>query len=100
MPYLQPIRNEDACRLGSRREEQMAETNSAIAQILAQGPVVPVIVIEDVVHAVPLAKALVVGVRVLEVTLRTEASCAICFLPRRTCPLTSARSRRSTSAAI
>jgi 2-dehydro-3-deoxyphosphogluconate aldolase/(4S)-4-hydroxy-2-oxoglutarate aldolase len=52
----------------------MAEANSAIAGILAQGPVVPVIVIEDVAHAVPLAKALVAGgVRVLEVTLRTGA---------------------------
>jgi 2-dehydro-3-deoxyphosphogluconate aldolase/(4S)-4-hydroxy-2-oxoglutarate aldolase len=52
----------------------MADANAAIADILAQGPVVPVIVIEDVAHAVPLAKALVAGgVRVLEVTLRTEA---------------------------
>ena len=45
-----------------------------IADILADGPVIPVIVIEDVAHAVPLAKALVAGgVRVLEVTLRTDA---------------------------
>jgi 2-dehydro-3-deoxyphosphogluconate aldolase/(4S)-4-hydroxy-2-oxoglutarate aldolase len=45
-----------------------------IAAVLADGPVIPVIVIEDVAHAVPLAKALVAGgVRVLEVTLRTEA---------------------------
>lgn len=44
--------------------------------ILTQGPVVPVIVIKKLEHAVPLAKALVKGgVRVLEVTLRTE--CAI-----------------------
>src|SRR5688500_18349888 len=43
--------------------------------ILAQGPVVPVIVIEDAAHAVPLAKALVAGgVRVLEITLRTPAA--------------------------
>ena len=47
---------------------------TAIASILSLGPVVPVIVIEDVAHAVPLAEALVAGgVRVLEVTLRTEA---------------------------
>ena len=46
----------------------------AIGAILSLGPVVPVIVIEDVAHAVPLAEALVAGgVRVLEVTLRTEA---------------------------
>jgi 2-dehydro-3-deoxyphosphogluconate aldolase / (4S)-4-hydroxy-2-oxoglutarate aldolase len=46
----------------------------AVGAILSLGPVVPVIVIEDVAHAVPLAEALVAGgVRVLEVTLRTEA---------------------------
>ena len=48
--------------------------NAAIGSILGLGPVVPVIVIDDVAHAVPLAEALVAGgVRVLEVTLRTEA---------------------------
>ncbi len=31
----------------------MAEANSAIADILAQGPVVPVIVIDDAAHAMP-----------------------------------------------
>lgn len=45
-------------------------------QILRAGPVVPVIVMKKLEHAVPLAKALVAGgVRVLEITLRTE--CAI-----------------------
>ena len=45
-------------------------------QVLTSGPVVPVIVIERLEHAVPLAKALVAGgVRVLEVTLRT--ACAV-----------------------
>ena len=49
-------------------------TTKDIGAILADGPVIPVIVIEDVAHAVPLAQALVAGgVRVLEVTLRTEA---------------------------
>jgi 2-dehydro-3-deoxyphosphogluconate aldolase/(4S)-4-hydroxy-2-oxoglutarate aldolase len=44
-------------------------------EIFSQGPVVPVLVIKDVEHAVPLAKALVAGgIRVLEVTLRTEAA--------------------------
>ncbi|MCC2615420.1 bifunctional 4-hydroxy-2-oxoglutarate aldolase/2-dehydro-3-deoxy-phosphogluconate aldolase [Aestuariibacter halophilus] len=39
------------------------------------GPVVPVLVIKDVAHAVPLAKALIAGgIRVLEVTLRTPAA--------------------------
>lgn len=41
-------------------------------EVLSLGPVVPVIVIEDIKDAVPLAKALVAGgVKVLEVTLRT-----------------------------
>lgn len=44
--------------------------------ILAAGPVVPVIVIDELHQAVPLARALIAGgVRVLEVTLRT--SCAV-----------------------
>lgn len=44
--------------------------------VLNAGPVVPVIVIRDLHQAVPLARALVAGgIRVLEVTLRTE--CAI-----------------------
>ncbi|MDE3010038.1 MAG: bifunctional 4-hydroxy-2-oxoglutarate aldolase/2-dehydro-3-deoxy-phosphogluconate aldolase [Pseudomonadota bacterium] len=43
--------------------------------IASLGPVIPVLVIEELAHAVPLAKALVAGgVRVLEVTLRTPAA--------------------------
>jgi len=43
--------------------------------ILKTGPVVPVIVIHDLDHAVPLAKALVAGgIKVLEVTLRTPVA--------------------------
>ena len=46
-----------------------------IDEILKLGPVVPVIVLDEVAHAVPLAKALVAGgVRVLEITLRTPAA--------------------------
>ncbi len=45
---------------------------SAIENIMRTAPVIPVIVIDDVDHAVPLAEALVAGgLRVLEVTLRT-----------------------------
>lgn len=48
-----------------------------ILEIMRVGPVIPVIVIEDLAHAVPLARALVAGgVRVLEVTLRTPAALA------------------------
>lgn len=43
--------------------------------ILTTGPVVPVIVVNKLEHAVPMAKALVAGgVRVLEVTLRTDCA--------------------------
>ncbi len=43
--------------------------------VLKTGPVVPVIVINDLDHAVPLAKALLAGgVKVLEVTLRTPVA--------------------------
>jgi 2-dehydro-3-deoxyphosphogluconate aldolase/(4S)-4-hydroxy-2-oxoglutarate aldolase len=48
-----------------------------IAELLRIGPVVPVIVIDDLSHAVPLARALVAGgVRVLELTLRTPVALA------------------------
>lgn len=44
------------------------------ADVFAAGPVVPVIVLDDVADAVPLAKALMAGgIKVLEVTLRTAA---------------------------
>lgn len=46
-----------------------------IDAIMRTAPVIPVIVIDEVAHAVPLAEALVAGgVRVLEVTLRTPAA--------------------------
>lgn len=46
-----------------------------ILDILARGPVVPVLVVEDLQHAAPLARALVAGgLGVLEVTLRTKVA--------------------------
>jgi len=53
-----------------------------ILEIMRASPVMPVIVLNDVAHAVPLARALVAGgIRVLEVTMRTPAAldcvCAI-----------------------
>lgn len=46
-----------------------------IEELLSLGPVLPVIVIEDALHATPLARALIAGgIRVLEITLRTEAA--------------------------
>ncbi len=45
-------------------------------QVMRDAPVIPVIVLQDASHAVPLARALVAGgIRMLEVTLRT--SCAL-----------------------
>ena len=45
-----------------------------IESIMRTAPVIPVLVIDDVAHAKPIAEALVAGgLRVLEVTLRTEA---------------------------
>ena len=45
------------------------------AEILGQGPVVPVMVIQQLAQAVPLARALVAGgIRVLEITLRTPVA--------------------------
>lgn len=45
------------------------------ADVFSQGPVVPVLVIERVEDAVPIAKALMAGgINVLEVTLRTQAA--------------------------
>jgi 2-dehydro-3-deoxyphosphogluconate aldolase / (4S)-4-hydroxy-2-oxoglutarate aldolase len=44
-------------------------------EVLRQGPVVPVMVIQKLEQAVPLARALVAGgIRVLEITLRTPAA--------------------------
>jgi 2-dehydro-3-deoxyphosphogluconate aldolase / (4S)-4-hydroxy-2-oxoglutarate aldolase len=48
-----------------------------VLELMRVGPVIPVIVLDDVAQAVPLARALVAGgVRVLEVTLRTSAGLA------------------------
>ena len=48
---------------------------ATIDELMRVAPVIPVIVIDDIAHAVPLAEALVAGgLRVLEVTLRTPAA--------------------------
>src|SRR6185436_18117536 len=53
----------------------MGERQQGLEALLRQAPVVPVLVIDDVTDAVPLAKALVAGgLPVLEITLRTEAA--------------------------
>jgi len=46
-------------------------------QVMQDAPVIPVIVLNDVTHAVPMARALVAGgIRMLEVTLRTSQALA------------------------
>ena len=46
-------------------------------QVMQDAPVIPVIVLNDIAHAVPLARALVAGgIRMLEVTLRTPQALA------------------------
>jgi len=48
-----------------------------LEEILTRAPVIPVLVIDDAAHAVPLGRALVAGgLSVLEVTFRTEAAAA------------------------
>ena len=51
--------------------------NLTALQVMQDAPVIPVIVLTDVAHAVPLARALVAGgIRMLEVTLRTPQALA------------------------
>jgi 2-dehydro-3-deoxyphosphogluconate aldolase / (4S)-4-hydroxy-2-oxoglutarate aldolase len=53
----------------------MENKQAALEALLKQAPVVPVMVIDDIKQAVPLARALVAGgLPVLEITLRTEAA--------------------------
>ena len=51
--------------------------NLTALQVMQDAPVIPVIVLHDVAHAVPMARALVAGgIRMLEVTLRTPQALA------------------------
>ncbi len=51
--------------------------NLTSLQVMQDAPVIPVIVLTDVAHAVPMARALVAGgIRMLEVTLRTPQALA------------------------
>ena len=61
--------------------------SQTIRRILDLSPVIPVITIRDLAHAIPLAQALVAGgLRVLEVTLRTSAGLAAIEAMRRAVP--------------
>ncbi|OLP46577.1 2-dehydro-3-deoxy-phosphogluconate aldolase [Rhizobium oryziradicis] len=53
----------------------MATKTDKLLAVLKLQPVVPVLIIDDVVHAVPLAKALVAGgLKAIEITMRTSAA--------------------------
>jgi 2-dehydro-3-deoxyphosphogluconate aldolase/(4S)-4-hydroxy-2-oxoglutarate aldolase len=53
----------------------MKEAQTDLASLLGRAPVIPVLVIEDIETAVPLARALVAGgLSVLEITLRTPVA--------------------------
>ena len=55
----------------------MTQTPFTSLQVMQDAPVIPVIVLNDVAHAVPMARALVEGgIRMLEVTLRTPQALA------------------------
>ena len=54
-----------------------ADDRLTALQVMRDAPVIPVIVLNDVAHAVPMARALVAGgIRMLEVTLRTSVALA------------------------
>ena len=56
----------------------MTSPVTRIEQLMRMAPVIPVLVIDDVAHAVPIAMALVAGgLPVLEVTLRTASALAV-----------------------
>ncbi|MFJ5162338.1 bifunctional 4-hydroxy-2-oxoglutarate aldolase/2-dehydro-3-deoxy-phosphogluconate aldolase [Pantoea sp. NPDC088449] len=53
----------------------MSDVQLTALNVMQQGPVIPVLVIEKVSQAVPLARALLAGgIKVLEVTLRTDCA--------------------------
>ena len=55
----------------------MTQSPLSSLQVMQDAPVIPVIVLNDVAHAVPMARALVEGgIRMLEVTLRTPQALA------------------------
>jgi len=57
------------------RMRNMKSLSMEALDLMRVGPVIPVIVIDDLAYAVPLARALVAGgIRVLEVTLRTRVA--------------------------
>ncbi len=59
----------------SFRNMGLCETMKPIEKIMRLAPIIPVLVIDDVANAKPIARTLVAdGLKILEVTLRTEAA--------------------------
>jgi len=53
----------------------MSDKQARVESVMRLAPVIPVVIIDDARHAVPMARALVAGgVRAIEVTLRTQAA--------------------------
>jgi 2-dehydro-3-deoxyphosphogluconate aldolase / (4S)-4-hydroxy-2-oxoglutarate aldolase len=74
-------------RQQGRFHNDFAFMSSGLHDILRLATVIPVIVIDDVRHAAPLAEALVAGgLPVLEVTLRTPAALEAVTAMRRAVP--------------
>lgn len=62
--------------------------SKTIHEIMQVSPIVPVMVINNVEHAVPLANALVKGgLKVLEITLRTDAALESIRRIKQKCPM-------------
>lgn len=58
-------------------DARKASAKLSARDVMRDGPVIPVIVLHDVAHAVPMARALLAGgIRMLEVTLRTPQALA------------------------
>lgn len=65
----------------------MPNQNQTIKPLLQLSPVIPVLVIDDTEHAIPLAQALVAGgIKVLEITLRTPNALEVINLIARHVP--------------
>ncbi len=80
---MPPWRDHPACRHARRCSRRagfggsMTQPTTTADALLRAAKLIPVLTIENVEHAVPLARALVAGgVRTLEITLRTEAGLA------------------------
>src|SRR5439155_1308905 len=59
----------------SKRPDMIRDLQTGLEAILRKAPVIPVLVIDKIENAVPLARALAEGgLTVLEITLRTEAA--------------------------